>query len=181
MEAPTSRGLWLSLKANNKILLGYIHGLFGIKGWVKVFSYSRPRDQILTYKNWYLGANGERVFQLEQGRSHNESVLAKLVSVDNRDQAAALISQKIWVDEAELPALAADEYYWYQLVGLHVVDTNGNELGKIIRLLETGANDVMVLLDGHGVEHLVPYIMHQVIKEVNLVDHKMVVDWNVEF
>ena len=169
------------LKANNKILLGYIHGLFGIKGWVKVFSYTRPRDQILAYKNWYLGNHGERAVQVEQGRAQNEGVLAKLVEIDNRDQAATLITQKIWVDETELPVLGADEYYWYQLIGLQVVDTSGTELGKIVRLFETGANDVMVLLDEDGKEHLVPYIMHQVIKEVNLVDHKMVVDWDVEY
>lgn len=169
------------MKLNDKILLGHIHGLFGVKGWVKVFSYTRPRTQILDYKRWYLGEHSDRSIQLENGRSHKEGVVAKLQGIDDRDVAVTLLQHKIWIDEGELPALVANEYYWYQLIGLQVVDTSNQHLGEIIQLFETGANDVMVVQSDDGTEHLVPYLMERVIKGVDLVNNKMIVDWDTDY
>ena len=148
---------------------------------MKVFSHTRPRAQILDYRQWYLGKRGDRLIQLEDGRSHNTGVVAKLVGVDDRDSAVELLDNKIWVNESELPVLETDEYYWYQLIGLQVVDIANKNLGEITSLFETGANDVMVVLAEDGVEHLLPYIMQQVIKEIDLVNNKMIVDWNLEY
>ncbi len=169
------------MKINNKILLGHILGLFGVKGWIKVFSHTRPRTQILNYRQWYLGEQGDRLVQLEDGRAHKTGVIAKLAGIDDRDSAVGLLDNKIWVDANELPELAADEYYWYQLVGLQVIDTANRVLGEITSLFETGANDVMVVQAEDGSEHLLPYVMQQVIKEIDLVNNKMIVDWDVEF
>ena len=169
------------MKVDDKILLGHIHGLFGVKGWVKVFSYTRPRTQILDYPNWFVGAAGDRPIPLEDGKAHKEGVIAKLAGIDDRDAAAAMLENKIWINASELPELVDDDYYWYQLIGLRVVDTSKQPLGEIIQLFETGANDVMVVQSKNGREHLVPYVKGRVIKEVNLDNNLMVVDWDTDY
>lgn len=161
--------------------MGHIHGLFGVKGWIKVFSYTRPRTQILEYKHWNLGDSAERSVLIETGKGHKDGVIAKLQGIDDRDAAVALLQQKIWVDEASLPALESGEYYWYQLIGAQVVDTAGRVLGEVTQLFETGANDVLVVRDNDGNEHLVPYVMQRVIKEVDLVNNKLIVDWDTDY
>ena len=130
---------------------------------------------------WYLGEHCERSFLLDSGKPHKEGVIAKLQGIEDRDAAVALLQKKIWIDEDELPALVANEYYWYQLIGLHVVDTSNQLLGEIIQLFETGANDVMIIKNENGVEHLVHYVMEKVIKGVDLVNNKMVVDWDTDY
>ena len=171
----------MGLKIKKKILIGHIHGLFGVKGWVKVFSYTRPRTQILDYPCWYLGDSGDRSVRLEQGKAHKDGVIAKLHGIENRDEAVQLLQDKIWIDESELPALVDNEFYWYQLIGLQVTDTSNQPLGEITRLFETGANDVMVVRDKDGVEHLVPYVMDRVIRKVDLANKLMVVDWDPRY
>lgn len=108
-------------------------------------------------------------------------MIAKLEGIEDRDAAVALLRQKIWVDKSALPILADNEYYWYQLIGLRVFDTSKQSLGKIIQLFETGANDVMVVQGEDGSEHLVPYVMDRVIKEVDLANNRMVVDWDTDY
>ena len=169
------------MKVDDKILLGHIHGLFGVKGWARVFSYTRPRSQILDYPNWFLGEIGNRSLRLEDGKTHKEGVIAKLTGIDDRDAAEAMLQNKIWVNASELPELVADDYYWYQLIGLRVVDTSKQPLGEIIQLFETGANDVMVVQSNNGSEHLVPYVKDRVIKEVDLDNNLMIVDWDPDY
>lgn len=169
------------MKVDDKILLGHIHGLFGVKGWVKVFSYTRPRSQILDYPDWFLEEASDRSIRLEDGKVHKEGVIAKLAGIDDRDAAVAMLQKKIWINAGELPALVDDEYYWYQLIGLQVVDASKQPLGKIIQLFETGANDVMVVQSKNGSEHLVPYVKDRVIKKVDLDNKLMVVDWDTDY
>ena len=173
--------LWSGLKVKNKILLGHIHGLFGVNGWVKVFSHTRPRHQILSYQKWFLGEDFEQEFIVTSGRSHNEGIIAKIEGVDDRDQAILLLEKKIWINEKELPDLSPNEFYWYQLIGLQVFDTGNKRIGEIIRLFETGANDVMVVRADDNREHLVPYVIDRVIKQVNLDRNTIIVDWDIDY
>lgn len=169
------------MKVDDKILLGHIHGLFGVKGWVKVFSYTRPRSKILDYPRWFVGETDYRSIRLEDGKAHKEGVIAKLSGIDDRDAAVEMLHNKIWVNASELPELTGDEYYWYQLIGLQVVDTTTQPLGEIIQLFETGANDVLVVKSKNGSEHLVPYIKDRVIKKVDLDNNLMIVDWDTDY
>ena len=165
--------------------MGHVSGLFGVKGWVKIFSYTSPRAQIVNYKHWYLAKNsntGElNAVHLEDGRAHKEGVVAKFKDVDNRDLAAALLNQEIWVDEGELSALEEGDYYWHQLIGLEVFDTENFSFGKVEDLLETGANDVLIVRDDSKSERLIPYIKDQVIKSIDLDAKRIVVDWDKDF
>lgn len=169
------------LKTEEKVLLGHISGLFGVKGWVKVYSHTRPRSKIVEYKNWYLNDDFNQTISVEDGRPHKGGVVAKLKGIDDRDAAVAVIGHEIWVDGNDLTPLPDDEYYWYQLIGLQVLDTEKKLLGTVKDLLETGANDVLMVRGGGKAEHLIPYIYGQVIQSIDLTNKCMVVDWDPDF
>jgi 16S rRNA processing protein RimM len=165
------------------IQLGTIQGVFGIKGWLKVFSFCRPKEQILDYQTWELRASANTaVYELQEGKPHGNGIIVKFLNIDDRNQAEELIGAEIWVVKTELPTLAQDEYYWFQLEGLNVLSMNGNQLGKVKRMMETGANDVMIVKDDTDKQEiLIPYIREQVIKQVDLERNTIVVDWQKDY
>lgn len=169
------------------LTIGRIAGLFGVRGWVKVFSYTRPREGILNYDTWWLSRPGGPVsYRLAEGRPHGEGIVARLDGIDDRDQATDLVGSEIAIRLSQLPPTAAGEYYWTQLEGLRVVNLVGEELGHVSGLFETGANDVMVVKatgDGSGArksnERLIPYVT-RVVREVDLEHGVITVDWHVD-
>ena len=167
--------------------VGKLNGLFGVKGWVKIFSNTQPKENILTYSPWYLKRDGQwQEFKLLSGKSHGKGVIAHLDGCDDRDSAAMLIGSEIAIKREQLAKPASGEYYWNDLIGLLVNNLDGIELGKITSMLETGANDVMVLHGekeetGKKRERLIPFIFEEVIQEVNLEQGFMTVDWDADF
>lgn len=107
-------------------------------------------------------------------------MVAKLANVDTREQAEQLNGRLIMIDKAEMPKLPDGEYYWQQLIGLQVSDTEGEQLGQVDSLLETGANDVLVVKHEQGEEVLIPYTEH-VVTEVDLSAGRMIVDWKQSY
>ena len=166
---------------DEKVLLGKINGLFGVKGWVKVFSHTHPRRKIVEYKHWYLGDDQSRHIEVEQGQAHKAGVVAKLKGIDDRDAAVTLLNQNIWVAADQLEALPDNEYYWFQLIGLEVFDCNDNRIGEIKNFMETGANDVIIVSGEDKTEHLIPYLQDRVVKIVDLENQRMVVDWDTDY
>lgn len=162
-----------------RVELGRVSGVFGVRGWVKVFSHTRPRDEILNYQPWFLRVDGEwREFRLEQGREQSATLVAKLSGCDDRNAAQQLIGCTIAVAEAQLARLDTGEYYWRDLVGLRVITESGEEIGQVKHLMETGANDVLII-EGER-ERLIPFTA-QAVRKVNLADNTLVVDWDPEF
>ncbi len=161
-------------------MLGQITGLFGVKGWVKIFSYTEPREGILSYSPWFLKRNGgwERHTMLS-GHRQGKGVVAHLQDCDDRDQAAELTGCEIGVLREQLPELAENEYYWRDLQGLRVVNIEGVELGRISHLFETGANAVVVVMGER--ERLIPYTWGDAIRSVDLETGLMIVDWDPDF
>lgn len=162
------------------VTMGRVSGLYGVRGWVRVFSHTDPRGNIVRYRPWYLKLNDrwQRV-DVAAGREHGKSVLAKIEGVDDRDEAAALLGAEIAIDRRQLPEPAPGEYYWVDLEGLSVVTTEGVELGVVDHLMETGANDVLVVRGER--ERLIPYLPERVVKEIDLENGWMRVDWDPEF
>ena len=161
------------------ITLGKIVGVFGIKGWVKVFSETRPREQIFSYSPWLLEVNGRTVeVELLDGRQQGKGLIASLKGYTDCDAARQLIGADITISEEGLPATDTDEYYWSQLTGLSVVNQQGIELGEVANLFETGANDVMVVKGDK--ERLIPFTEFAV-HEVDLDNKKIIVDWDADF
>lgn len=158
------------------VVLGRIAGLFGVKGWVKVFSYTDPREAVLQYKRCSLRQDGRlREVRLAEGKRHGKSVIARIDGIDDRDAATALIGGELLVSRDALPETAPGEYYWRDLEGLRVLDADGRELGIVAYLLETGANDVLVVQGDK--ERLIPFVQDKVIQDVDLAAGTISVDW----
>lgn len=166
--------------------LGYISGVHGLRGWVKVFSYTQPREQILEYPTWHIGTGKTldaqdsefaiKAKSLEAGHRQGKGIVAKLTGVEDRDAAAALNGCGIFVPRAELPDAEPGEYYWADLAGLEVHNSQGQVLGSVDHLLETGAHDVMVLAE--GANRLIPFVPGRVVLDVDLERGVITVDWD---
>jgi len=164
--------------ADKLLALGYISAVHGIKGWVKVHSWTRPMEAILDYQPWLLGED-KRPVKIIDGRKQGKGLAALLPGFEDREQAATLVGLQIFVRRDQLPATAKDEYYWSDLEGLDVHTTKGEVLGRVERLMETGANDVLVIRGER--EHLVPFIQGQYVIRVDLEDGLIEVDWDPDF
>lgn len=158
--------------------MGRIVGLFGVRGWIKVHSYTRPREAILEYGPWLVESTGTwRTFNVVEGRRQGNGIVARLEGVSNRDSAAALVGAEIAITGSQLPAAGEGEYYWAELEGMRVVNLAGQELGRVSYLFETGANDVLVVQGER--ERLIPF-GKGVVQEVDRAAGVIRVDWDVE-
>lgn len=166
------------------VLLGRVSGVFGVQGWIKVHSDTAPRDNIFNYHPWYLQRQGQwQAFELEAGQVHGKGLIARLAGCSDRDQAAELVGSDIAIRREQLPPAGEDEYYWSDLTGLQVETVAGRPLGTVTRLMETGANDVLVVREPGegGRERLIPFLRDQVIRGIDLAARRMVVDWDPDF
>lgn len=171
---------------SQETVIGQITSVFGVKGWLKVFSHTDPREGILTYRDWTLVLDGKRIpVKLEEGRRQGQGIVVRLKGIDDRELARTYSGAEVRVPTEELPELPVGEYYWHQLEGLDVFTIEDECLGKVHYLLETGANDVLVVhatadsIDQR--ERLIPYLPDQVVMSVDLSSMRMVVDWDPEY
>jgi 16S rRNA processing protein RimM len=164
------------------LLAGEISGVFGIKGWVKIFSFTEPRENILRYSPWLLQKNDQtQEIKVIGGQLHGNGVVAELAGISDRDMALGLMGFKILIRREQLPKPASDEYYWSDLVGLAVETDLGVKLGTVDHLLETGANDVLVIIDDNKTERLIPFLLKQTILKIDLEAGLIQVDWDPDF
>lgn len=172
--SPVDRG-----QCSDKICVGRITGVQGLKGWVKIFSNTDPRDNIVKYSPWMLESpRGIKTFEVG-GRLQGRRVLAKLVGIDSREQATAVIGNKIYIWPEQLPALAAGEYYWSDLIGMQVESLQAEALGRVDGMIETGANDVMIIQGDRN--RLIPFVPDDIVRKVDLTARRMIVDWPADY
>ncbi|MBB6523301.1 ribosome maturation factor RimM [Pseudoteredinibacter isoporae] len=182
----------MSSSSSNLVTVGRITGVFGIKGWVKVHSDTEPRENILEYSPWWLKTrHGVKPVEIDQAKPHGNGLIAHIKGVDDRTLAEGYTKVDIAVERDQMPELEDGEYYWHQLVGLKVISEHGGSpqlLGKVQKLMATGANDVLVVkgdkaelgsLDNK--ERLVPYVPGQFVTSVDLQAGEVRVDWDPEF
>jgi len=160
------------------VQIGHISGVHGIKGWVKIYSLTEPREAIFEYQPWLMGEALEKV-RILQGKKQGKHLVAQLEEVTDREQAESLVKRPIAVYRDQFPELPDDEFYWMDLAGLAVKLEDGTELGTIDSMLATGANDVMVVKGEK--ERLIPFVPGQYVKHVSLQDRLVIVDWDPEF
>ena len=174
---------------SNLVNIGQITGVFGVKGWLKVHSDTQPRENIFNYSPWYLKTRyGVKAVEIVEGKPHGNTLVAHIKGIDDRDQARELTKVTVAIDRSQIPELDSDEYYWYQLEGLKVISVYGEQpayLGSVSHLLETGANDVLVVKpDAESIddrERLIPYLPGEFINSISLEDGEMQIDWDPEF
>ena len=166
--------------AEEFVCVGKVSGIFGVKGWIKVYSYTETRENILTYSPWTLTKGKEsKEVQVIDGRRHGKTVVARLEGINDRDDAAELNGWEIFIHADQLPKAKQGEYYWADLIGLQVKTVEGIDLGIVQQMLETGANDVVVVLGER--ERLIPFLQGQTIIKIDLLAGEMLVDWDADF
>ena len=159
------------------VTLGRVSGLLGVKGWLKIFSYTDPRDSIVDFETWVLRiGNDEQTVELEGSRKHARTVAVKLKAIDDRDQAQTLVGADIAVERDALAPCQPGEFYWADLQGSAVVTVQGEPLGRLDYLFETGGHDVMVVIGDR--QRLIPFVQGKVVREVRLEQRLIVVDWD---
>lgn len=162
-----------------RLIVGQIAGVHGVKGWVKVFSYTQPMENILEYSPWQICLHGQwQSRKVLDGRRQGKGLVARLEGLDDRDAARGYIGADVAVLREQLPSPEPGEYYWTDLIGLEVVNEDGFVFGLVDHLFATGANDVLVVRGDK--EYLIPFVQGQVIKSVDLAQRVMRVDWFVE-
>ncbi|MDH4609502.1 ribosome maturation factor RimM [Pseudomonas sp. BN102] len=171
--------------ADELIVLGKIFSVHGVRGEVKVYSFTDPLDNVLDYRRWTLKRDNEvKQVEVVSGRVHGKVLVVRLKGLDDREVARTYAGFEVCVPVSELPELDDDEFYWHQLEGLNVINQDGQLLGRIDHLLETGANDVMVVKPCAGSlddrERLLPYT-EQCVLSIDLDVGEMRVEWDVDF
>jgi len=168
------------MRNDDLVIMGYVRGAFSVHGWLKVHAETEFADSLFDYPQWWLGKDGEwKAYSFVDGHVHPKELVAQLSGVDNRDQADALRGMKIAVPRDQLPAAEEDEYYWNDLIGLQVVNLQGEAFGTVSELMETGANDVLVV-DDKEQRRLIPFVA-AVIADVDLAARRIVVDWGADY
>jgi len=178
-------------KSSKNTVMGKVTSVFGVKGWVKVFSYTQPKENICQYANWQLQdqSGASRSVKVLDCKPHGNGFVALFEGAKDRDLAQLFCGMLVTVPSSELPSLSTGEYYWSQLQGLLVYSLAAEAepvlLGKVSHLIETGSNDVLVVkkckdsLDSN--ERLIPYLPEQVVKLVDLHRGIIEVDWDPDF
>jgi 16S rRNA processing protein RimM len=158
------------------VVLGCIAGVYGVRGWVKVYSETDPIENIFGYAPWLIEGQPRQVLEW---RRHGKGLVAQLEGFDDRDLARVLVGKAIAIRREQLPPPSADELYWADLEGLEVETREGVLLGRVSHLIETGANDVLVVRGER--ERLLPFVWGQYVLEVDLERGRLRVDWDPDF
>lgn len=168
-------------QSDDIVPMGEVVGLHGVRGWVKVFSHTEPREAILAYPHWYLrrGEGAWAPVERVGGRPQGKGLVVAFEGVDDRDQARAFIGLQIGVPRGDLPELPEGQYYWSDLEGLAAYTLDGEPLGRVSHLFATGANDVLVLQGDR--ERLVPFVYGETVRRVDLHAGCIELDWDPDF
>jgi len=176
----------------DKVVLGRIAGAYGIKGWVKVVSFTRPEDAILDYDEWIVGSPGYEA-ELIEGKPHGSGLVAQITDakgevVADRTAAERLVGAEIAVPRSALPPAEDGEVYWFDLVGMVVKSSEGEPLGTVEALTDNGAQDVLVVRDarskdaeGQPLQRLIPFVRGPIIESVDLAERLIVAHWRSEW
>lgn len=166
--------------------VGHLSTPYGIKGWVWVFALTEPLSNVFEYRPWYLRrAHGYEPVEVLEWREQGKGIVARLKGCDDRNAAELLRNVEVWVPKDSLPELDEDEFYWSDLEDLDVWTAAGVFLGRVHAIMETGANDVLVVRGCEGSldrqERLIPWVPEQVILDVDPEVGRITVDWDPDF
>jgi 16S rRNA processing protein RimM len=163
--------------------MGRVMGPYGVRGWVKVATFTAATDALAGYDTWWLvpreGLEG-KAWPVESARVHADTVVAKLAGIETREAAAVLKGSLVAVPRDALPPLPDDEMYVGDLIGMTVVNRRGETLGKVEAVDSFGAHPVMRVAGAGGPVRLVPFVA----AHVDAVDReagRVEVDWGLDY
>jgi 16S rRNA processing protein RimM len=159
--------------------MGRVVAPYGVRGWIKVQTLTETVDGLLGYASWWIDQSGSwSNRRLLEGRVHGNGLVARIEGVADRAEAANMRGASIAVLRSELPVPPSGQYYWADLVGLAVVNQQGESLGQVAEIFSTGAHDVVVVRGDR--ERLIPFV-ESVLREVDLQGARLVVDWGLDY
>ena len=164
-----------------RVIIGRISGVHGVRGWLKVFSFTEPRDNIFLYQPWLLGDGDKETdaawteVEFDEYGSRGKTLVVKFAGVEDREAAERFVGLPLAVARNRLPEPGPGEYYWADLLHMEVVTRTGKRLGRVVDILETGANDVLVVAGGK--RRSIPFVMDEVVRQVDLDDAVITVEW----
>jgi len=161
------------------VVMGRVTAPYGVRGWIRVRTYTEAADGLARYPVWWLGGrDGWVQWKLERVARQGQGLTAKLEGCNDRDAAAGLARLDIAVPREALPETGASEFYWADLIGLAVQNLEGEALGSVTALIATGSNDVLVVRGNR--ERLIPFVK-PVIVEVDTAGGRVTVDWGSDY
>ena len=162
-----------------KVVIGRVSSPHGIKGWIKILSYTDPLENIFSYKSIFLKKRKDYIpFEIEDYSISGKMIRVKLKGVDDRNHSEEIAEREILINRDDLPEISSDSYYWADLIGFQVKRMDSENLGLVDSFFETGSNDVMVVIGKNNNRNLIPFINREVIKTVDLKSRVIIVDWN---
>lgn len=165
----------------NNVILGKFASVYGVKGWIKVISYTDPIENILNYSHWQVHLQGKwQSVTLEHGKRHGKFLIVKLTGDDDRDRVRRFTNHNIYVRRDDLPQLEHNQHYIQDLIGLRITNLNNETLGHITDIQSTPANDIIVVTDKNNKLHLIPYLDH-VVKKIDTDTGDMQIDWDLDW
>ena len=172
------------MAADESVLVGRFNGPWGVRGWVKIWSDTRPPVAIFDYQPWLVGDGGDPI-EIEQWRQSGPRLVAKLKGVDSPEQATALGKAAIRVARSALPEPEPGEYYWHDKSPAFsffsaVVNLEGHEYGQVEKMQETGAHEVLHIRGGDGLV-LIPFVTGEFVHGVDLEAGRITVDWPLDW
>lgn len=166
---------------DKKVIVGRIGSSFGVKGWMKIQSFTMPQEKILDYHPWLIKLGKQWQEYVEFDHQYNgKHILIKLPECDSPEQAKQYATAKIAIYRSQMPTVAEDEYYWTDLEGCQVSNQQGVLLGVVDHLMSSGASDLLVI-KGNKKQYLIPFLLNHFVLQVDLAAKKIVVDWDEDF
>jgi 16S rRNA processing protein RimM len=179
------------------IEVGRVVDAWGVKGWIKVQAFASDPQALFSSKRWFVkppeesdirqfgtkpAASFPRLLKVTVAKEHGDGVVAQVQEVDDRTAAEALRGARLFVGRSSFPTADADEYYWVDLIGLSVVNRQGEVLGTVVGLLDTGPHSVLRIqpAEPKAEERLVPFVAAYV-DDVNLAEKRITVDWGLDY
>lgn len=170
-------------KPTSWVVIGRIGAAYGLKGWLKLHSFTQPTENILNYQDWYVKHSGSneswRLLPKPEVRWQNNILLVHIPGCSDRESTAVYVNADIGVLREQLAELKGDEYYWHDLEGCSVINQDDVMLGQVAYVLETGANEVLVVKAER--ERLIPYILEETILAVDIQEKIIRVRWDPDF
>jgi len=162
------------------LLIGKIVGVHGLKGYLKVYTYTETLNAFDSCHSIHIKTEGgqEQNYKIENAKPHKKGVLLSLEGVSTISKAERLVGSDLFMEKESLPELEEGAYYWFEIIGLSVFSKDDIFIGNVTSVIPTGSNDVYVVknLDKNNSQEILIPAIASVVLEIDLKKERIRVD-----